>query len=73
MGIQIYSQKNNGWRDQYNPLRGMSLPKLVSLLEAGERGSYADLQWFYHYQESLQPNEFSYLYFLIFTVPFNRF
>jgi len=27
------------------------MPKLVSLLEAGERGAYADLQWFYHYME----------------------
>jgi len=27
------------------------MPKLVSLLEAGERGQYADLQWFYHYME----------------------
>jgi phage gp29-like protein len=51
MGIQIYDHKSQGWRDKYNPLRGLSLPKLVSLLEAGERGSYADLQWFYHYME----------------------
>jgi phage gp29-like protein len=29
----------------------MSLPKLVTLLEAGERGALADLQWFYHYME----------------------
>jgi len=51
MPIQIYSQKNNAWRDAYNPLRGMSLPRLLSLLDAGERGQYADLQWFYHYME----------------------
>jgi len=51
MSIQIYDQKNQGWRDKYNPLRGLSLPKLISLLEAGERGAYADLQWFYHYME----------------------
>ena len=51
MSIQIFDQKSNRWRDQYNPLRGMSLPKLVTLLEAGERGAYADLQWFYHYME----------------------
>ncbi len=51
MAIQIYSQKSNAWRDAYNPLRGMSLPKLVNLLEAGERGAFADLQWFYHYME----------------------
>lgn len=35
----------------YNPLRGLSVPKLVSLLEAGERGQYADLQWLYYYME----------------------
>jgi hypothetical protein len=29
----------------------MNLPKLLSLLDAGERGQYADLQWFYHYME----------------------
>ena len=34
----IFSQKSNRWRAFYNPLRGLSLPKLVSLLEAGERG-----------------------------------
>ncbi len=27
------------------------MPKLISLLEAGERGEYADLQWFYYYME----------------------
>ncbi|MCX6997011.1 MAG: DUF935 family protein [Kiritimatiellaeota bacterium] len=27
------------------------MPRLVTLLEAGERGQYADLQWFYHYME----------------------
>ncbi|MEI8140940.1 MAG: DUF935 family protein [bacterium] len=49
--VSIYDSKDHKWRDQYNPLRGLSLPKLVSLLEAGERGAYADLQWFYHYME----------------------
>jgi len=51
MAIQIYSEKSNLWRDSYNPLRGMGMPRLVALLEAGERGQYADLQWFYHYME----------------------
>ena len=49
MTISIYQSKDHRWRDAYNPLRGLSVPKLVSLLEAGERGQYADLQWFYHY------------------------
>jgi len=59
MGIQIYSSKSNAWRDAYNPLRGMSLPKLLSLLDAGERGQYADLQWFYHYMERSDAMVFS--------------
>lgn len=33
------------WRSTYNPLRGLTMPRVVSLLEAGERGDYADLQW----------------------------
>jgi phage gp29-like protein len=49
--ISIFDAKDHKWRDAYNPLRGMSLPKLVTLLEAGERGALADLQWFYHYME----------------------
>jgi hypothetical protein len=49
--MQIFSEKSNRWRDAYNPLRGMSLPKLLGLLDADERGQYADLQWFYHFME----------------------
>jgi len=48
---QIYLQKNHGWRDAYNPLRGLNLQRLASLQEAGERGQYADLQWLYYYME----------------------
>ena len=49
--LSIYNTKDHRWRDAYNPLRGLGMPKLVSLLEAGERGQYADLQWLYHYME----------------------
>ena len=31
----------------YNPLRGLDLEKLVTMIEQGERGYYADLQWLY--------------------------
>lgn len=61
MPMQIYSQKNNSWRDQYNPLRGMGLPRLLGLLDAGERGQYADLQWFYHFMERSDAMVFSVL------------
>jgi len=59
MGIQIYSQRNNAWRDAYNPLRGMNLARLMALLDSGERGQYADLQWFYHFMERSDPMVFS--------------
>jgi phage gp29-like protein len=48
---QIYLQKNHGWRDAYNPLRGLNMSRLTALQEAGERGQYADLQWLYYYME----------------------
>lgn len=38
-------------RDYYNPLRGLDMPRLVRLLEAGERGEYGDLQWLYRMVE----------------------
>lgn len=41
----------NRWRDQYNPLRGLTLERAVSLLEAGDRGEFADLQWTYRFIE----------------------
>lgn len=47
----IYLQKNHGWRDAYNPLRGLNMSRLTALQEAGERGQYADLQWLYYYME----------------------
>ena len=61
MGIQIYSTKNNLWRDYFNPLRGLTFPRMTSLLEAGERGTYADLQWCYHFLERSDPMIFSVL------------
>lgn len=41
----------NLWRDNYNPLRGLTIRRVVSLLEDGERGAYADLQWTYRFIE----------------------
>ena len=37
----------NLWRDNYNPLRGLTIHRAANLLEDGERGAYADLQWLY--------------------------
>ena len=49
--ISIFNSKDHRWRDSYNPLRGLNMCRLASMLEAGERGQYADLQWFYYFME----------------------
>jgi phage gp29-like protein len=49
--FSIFNTKDHKWRDNFNPLRGLTMPRLVSMLEAGERGQYAELQWFYYFME----------------------
>ncbi len=51
MNAALHIVRSNGWRDHFNPLRGLALSRIVGLLEAGERGDYPDLQWFYHFME----------------------
>ena len=41
----------NRWRDQYNPLRSLTIARAVSMFEAAQRGEYADLQWTYRFIE----------------------
>jgi phage gp29-like protein len=48
-------QLSSNWRAQFNPLRGLSMPRLVALLEAAERGDYARLQWLYRFVEKRNP------------------
>ena len=48
-------QLSTNWRAQYNPLRGLTLPQVVALLEAAERGNYARLQWLYRFIEKRNP------------------
>lgn len=48
-------RRNNRWRESYNPLRNLVLSRVVSLLEAGERGEFADLQWLYRFVERRFP------------------
>lgn len=45
----------NRWRSQFNPLRGLTIQRAASLLEEGERGAYADLQWTYRMIEKRHP------------------
>lgn len=37
-------RKSNLWRDNYNPLRGLTIARLLAMFEAAERGAYAELQ-----------------------------
>jgi hypothetical protein len=48
-----FLRKTEKWREQYNPLRGLTITRAVCLLEAYRRGEMADLQWLYsHIEES---------------------
>ena len=40
-------RQSDRWRAAYNPLRELVMTRVVNLLEAGERGDFADLQWLY--------------------------
>jgi phage gp29-like protein len=44
-------QLSTNWRAQFNPLRGLTIAQLVTMLEAAERGNYARLQWLYRFVE----------------------
>jgi phage gp29-like protein len=44
-------QLSTNWRAQYNPMRGLTIAQLVAMLEAGERGDYARLQWLFRFVE----------------------
>lgn len=50
-GYRLHVAAANLWRDQYNPLRGLTIRRAASLLEEGERGALADIQWTYRYVE----------------------
>ncbi|HBA85737.1 MAG TPA: hypothetical protein DCZ95_16770 [Verrucomicrobia bacterium] len=43
--------KQQTWRDFYNPIRGLTMARLISMEDQAERGQYADLQWFYYFME----------------------
>jgi phage gp29-like protein len=48
---QVYVKQANQWRDYLNPLRALTMQRLVSYLEQAQRGAYAELQWFFHLME----------------------
>jgi len=41
------SSKLRNWRDSQNPLRTLTMPRAVNLLENAQRGIFADLMWLY--------------------------
>ena len=47
---QIVSAANR-WRENYNPLRGLTMRRAVELLELGQRGDMAYLQWTFRTME----------------------
>jgi len=47
----IFTSKDNQWRENLNPLRGVTMERIVRMIEEGERGAMADVQWFYQSME----------------------
>lgn len=45
----------NVWRERYNPLRGLTLPRAVAMFEALQRGDLPDLIWTYRFIERRHP------------------
>ena len=35
----VFLQKDNAWREFLNPLRGLSMDRIMQLVEQGERGA----------------------------------
>lgn len=51
----LHSTKVFPQRAAYSPLRSLGMARVVSLLEQGEYGYYADLTWLYHFIERREP------------------
>src|SRR5712692_5220626 len=47
LNLQTLVSAANAWREYYNPLRALTLARAVSLIEAAQRGMFAELQWLY--------------------------
>ncbi len=51
LGTSELLRRSGQWRQNYNPLRGLSAAVVTQFVEAAERGAHADLQWLYHWIE----------------------
>ena len=47
----------NKWRDSNNPLRGLTMPRAVQLMELAQRGIMADLQWLYAAETGIEASD----------------
>ncbi len=47
----MLQRPSSTWRDHYNPLRGLTVARIVAMEDAAELGQHADLQWLYHHME----------------------
>jgi phage gp29-like protein len=47
----------NRWRDGYNPLRDLTMPRAVQLMEQAQRGVMADLQWLYAAETGIEATD----------------
>lgn len=47
----------NNYRDSNNPLRGLTMPRAVSLMESAQRGQMADLQWLYAAETGIEATD----------------
>jgi len=45
----------NKWRENYNPMRHLTMPRATALLESAQRGDTALLQWTYRFIEEANP------------------
>jgi phage gp29-like protein len=46
----------NAWREEHNPLRGLTISRAISLLEDYQGGRMADLQWAFFFVEQTDPD-----------------
>ena len=60
-GLNLQSLVNaaNVWREYYNPLHQLTLSRAIALLQAAQRGLFADLQWTYKFVEERYPTLFA--------------
>lgn len=47
----------NKWRDSNNPLRDLTMPRAVQLMELAQRGIMADLQWLYAAETGIEASD----------------